>query len=254
MAADIETLVVMFAKENPGWGYDRIEGMLANLGIDIAPSTVAAILARNGVPPEPRRRTTWAQFIKVHRATLAAADFFTTEIWTKLGLTTVYTLFAIRLATRRVEILGTTTNPDSAFMAQIARNVAIEKTPLFDGVTHLLIDRDTKYTEQFESLMGGSGIELVRTPARCSQANGVAERFVKSIKVECLRKLILVGIGSLERTLREYVDHHYRAERNHQGIGNQIIEPEAGVGGPNGKIVRSDRLGGLLRYYRRVAA
>jgi len=139
-------------------------------------------------------------------------------------------------------------------MAQIARNVSIEKTPLFDGVTHLLIDRDTKYTEQFETLLRDAGVEVVRTPAKCPRANGVAERFVKSVKHECLRKLILFGIGSLERALREYVDLHYRHERDHQGIGNKLIEPGAEVGLRDGKIVRVDRLGGLLRYYRRTAA
>lgn len=251
---EVEQLVVKIAKENPGWGYDRIVGALANLGHGICATTVSEILARHGIPPAPRRRSTWARFIKSHHAVLAGADFFTTEVWTKLGLTTVYTLFAIRLATRRVEILGTTTNPNSEFMAQVARNIAIEKSPLFNGVTHLIIDRDSKYSARFEELMRESGIELVKIPARCPAANGVSERFVKSVKTECLRKLIFFGVGSLERALREYVEFHYRHERNHQGIGNRIIEPDAEVSATVGRIERVDRLGGLLRYYRRVAA
>jgi putative transposase len=251
---EIEQLVVKLAKENPGWGYDRIVGALANLDHEIGATTVGEILARNGIPPAPRRRSTWAQFIKAHHAVLAGADFFTTEVWTKLGLTTVYTLFAIRLATRRVEILGTTTSPNAEFMAQVARNIAIERSPLFDGVTHLIIDRDSKYSARFEELMREAGIELVKIPAKCPAANGVSERFVKSVKYECLRKLIFFGIGSLERALREYVEFHYRHERNHQGIGNRIIEPGAEVGATTGRIVRVNRLGGLLRYYRRVAA
>ncbi len=254
IADEVEQLVVKMAKENAGWGYDRIQGALANLGHEIGATTVSEILARNGIPPAPRRRSTWARFIKSHHAVLAGADFFTTDVWTKLGLTTVYTLFAIRLATRRVEILGTTTNPDSAFMAQVARNIAIERSPLFDGVTHLIIDRDSKYSARFEELMREAGIESVRIPAQCPAANGVSERFVKSVKTECLRKLIFFGIGSLERALREYVEFHYRSERNHQGIGNRIIEPGAEVGTTVGRIERVDRLGGLLRHYRRVAA
>lgn len=251
---EIERLVIEMAKDNPGWGYDRIVGALANLGHEIGATTVGEVLAREGVPPASRRRLTWAQFIKSHHAVLAGADFFTTEVWTKLGLTTVYTLFAIRLATRRVEILGTTTHPNADFMAQVARNIAIEKSPLFDGVTHMIIDRDSKYTERFEELMRENGIELVKIPAQCPAANGVSERFVKSVKYECLRKLIFFGVGSLERALREYVEFHYRHERNHQGIRNRIIEPGAEVGATAGRIERVDRLGGLLRYYRRGAA
>ena len=155
-------------------GCERIQGALKNLGHRVARSTVAAALARNGIPPAPKRRTTWAQFIKAHKATLAAADFFTTEVWTRRGLTTVYTLFAIRLATRRVEILGTTTNPDSAFMAQIARNMTSETSPVFDGATHLLIDRDSKYTDRFRRILSDSGIEPVLTPPRCPAAKGYA--------------------------------------------------------------------------------
>ena len=139
-------------------------------------------------------------------------------------------------------------------MAQIARNVAIEKTPLFEGVTHLIIARDTKYTAQFESLMRDSGVELVRIPPKSPEANGVAERFAKSVKNDCLRKLIFFGIESLQRALREYVELHYRHERNHHGIDNKFIEPGPEVGTSVGKIERVDRLGGLLRYYRRVAA
>ena len=252
--AEIESLIVRMARENPTWGYDRIQGALANLGHRVAPSTVAAALARNGIPPAPRRRTTWAQFIKAHKATLAGADFFTTEIWTKLGLTTVYTLFAIRLATRRVEILGSTPNPDSAFMAQIARNITSEVSPVFDGVTHLLIDRDSKYTEHFRRLLKDSGIEPVLTFAKCPQANAIAERFVGSARREVLDRLIFFGIGSLNRALHEFVNFHYLHERNHQGLDNQLIEPDPGVGSAAGEVARRDRLGGLLKYYHRAAA
>ena len=251
--AEIEQLIVRMARENPTWGYERIQGALKNLGHQVARSTVAAALARNGIPPAPKRRTTWAQCIKAHKATLAAADFFTTEVWTRRGLTTVYTLFAIRHATRRVEILGTTTNPDSAFMAQIARNVTSETSPLFDGATHLLIDRDSKYTDQFRRILSDSGIEPVLTPPRCPAANGVAERFVGSARREVLDRLIFFGIGSLTRALGEFVDHHYLRERNHQGIGNELIEPELGVGAGEGVIRRRDRLGGLIKYYHRGA-
>lgn len=199
--AEIEQLIVQMARENPTWGYERIQGALKNIGHRVAKSTIAAALARNGIPPAPKRRTTWAQFIKAHKATIAAADFFTTEVWTRRGLTTVYSLFAIRLATRRVEILGTTTKPDSAFMAQIARNVTSESSPAFNDVTHLLIDRDSKYTNQFRRILSDSGIEPVLTPPRCPAANGVAERFVGSARREVLDRLIFFGIGSLTRAL-----------------------------------------------------
>ncbi|MBI4880849.1 MAG: transposase [Planctomycetes bacterium] len=251
---EIEGLIVTMARANPGWGYDRVQGALANLGHRVAASTVAAVLARNGIPPAPRRRTTWAQFVKAHKATLAAADFFTVEVWSWCGLRTIYVLFAIRLATRRVETLGVTPNPDSAFMAQIARNVTSETSPVFDGVSHLLIDRGAKYTEHFREILQGSGIGIVHTPPKCPQANGVAERFVGTARREVLDRLVFFGIGSLNRALREFVDFHYRHERNHQGLGNRIIEPKPGVGAIGGEATRRERLGGLPKYYYRAVA
>ncbi|MBI4880781.1 MAG: transposase, partial [Planctomycetes bacterium] len=166
---EIERLIVEMARANPGWGYDRLQGALANLGHRVSASTVAAVLAGNGIPPASRRRTTWAQFIKAHKATLAAADFFTLEVWTLRGLRTIYVLFAIRLATRRVETLGITPHPDPVLMVQTARNVTSETSPVFQGVTHLLIDRDAKYTEHFRDLLQDSGIQVVRTPPKCPQ-------------------------------------------------------------------------------------
>ena len=228
--AEIEQLIVRMARDNPTRGYDRIQGALAKLDHRVAPSTIAAVLARNGIPPAPRRRTTWSQFIGAHKATLAGADFFTNEVWTKFGLTTVYTLFAIRLPTRRVEIFGTTTHPNSAFLTQVARNITSEISPVFEGVTHLLIDRDTKYTAQFRKLLNDSGIETVFTPAGCPQANGVAERFVGSARREVTGRMIALAEATT------------------------ILKSIAGVGSAIGDVARRDRLGGLLKYYYQTAA
>ncbi len=246
----IEQLAVKMARENAGWGYERIQGALANVGHDVARSTIAAILPRNGIPPAPRRRMRWRTFIKAHFGTLAAADFFTTEVWTARGLVTFFTLFVIRLKSRQVEILGTTDRPNGEFMEQVARNVTDAESGALRGVTHLIIDNDSLFTDAFRRRLRASGTECVRTPVNMPICNSFAERWVKSVKCECLDRMICVGAGALRRALAEYVEH-YHEERSHQGLKNRIPIPPANFGRVDGLLLRKDRLGGLLRYYFR---
>ncbi len=256
ITAEVEQLIVRLASENRSWGYDRIVGALANLGIGVSDRTVANVLKRHGIPPAPTRRkgTTWKEFIQAHQSVLAAADFFTAEVWTLRGLVTCYVLFVIHLATRRVEIAGVTCSPNGAWMRQVGRDLTAVGTGALSGRRYLLMDRDTKFRAGFRSIVESSGTKCLRLPARSPNLNAVAERFVRSVKEECVERLVFFGERSLRRALDEFVAH-YHAERNHQGKGNLLLFPrkEDEVGDSSDPVVCRPRLGGLLKFYRRVA-
>jgi putative transposase len=182
---------------------------------------------------------------------IAGADFFTTEVWTWRGLVTFYTVFVIDLASRRVHIVGSTPHPDEGFMRQVTRTLTAAGDRVL-GDRHVLIcGRDAKWSAAVRARLGEAGIRVVQTPYLAPNANAYAERFVRSIKEECLDRVIPFGEGHLRRTIAEYVEHYHR-ERNHQGIENMLI---AGVPatGPLGRIRRRPRLGGVLNYYERAA-
>jgi len=252
---EVVDLVLRLARENPSWGYDRIQGALANLGHNISDQTVANILKTHGIEPEPdrKRQTTWATFIKAHWDVLASIDFTTIEVWTKGGLVTHYLLFVMELATRRVHFAGCTPNPDGPWMKQIARNLTDAEDGFLVGKRYLLMDRDTKFTDAFRSILEDEGIQSVRLPPRSPDLNPHIERFMRSIKQEALERMIFFGQGMLRNAVGQYL-LHYHTERNHQGLGNAIIAPSEEVGQAAGEIACRERLGGLLRYYHRKAA
>ena len=253
--AEIRQLVVRMATENRDWGYTRIQGALANLGHEVGRGTIAAILKQHGIEPAPERqkRTTWQEFLKAHWDVLAAADFFTVEVWTATGLTRYVVLFVIELATRRVHIAGIASAPDSAWVVQCGRQLTDAVDGFLVGKRFLLHDRDSLFTEAFRETLAATGVETVRLPAKSPNLNAFAERFVRSIKESCLNRLILVGEDSLRRAVREFVAH-YHHERNHQGLGNVLIFPRSVQTRSNDPIVCRERLGGLLKYYHRPAA
>lgn len=256
--ADIEELVVRLAQENKSWGYDRIAGALANLGHEVSDQTVGNILKRHGIPsaPERKKTTTWTEFIRSHMDVLAATDFFTAEVWTQGGLVTYYVLFFIHLATRRVCIAGITPNPNEQWMTQVARNVTMADVGFLSSSRYLIHDRDSKFCESFRDTIECVGVTPVRLPARSPDLNAFAERWVRSVKEECLSKLILFGEASLRHALKDYVAHHHH-EMNHQGKDNLLLFPEPAIAQTNGlegPIQCRERLGGLLRFYHREAA
>jgi putative transposase len=177
-------------------------------------------LRRHGLPPAPERKrtTTWAAFIRTHVALLAGSDFFTAEVLTLRGLVTYYVLFFIHLESRRVCIAGITVHPNEPWMKQIARNVTMDDCGALRDCRYLLHDRDTKFTQSFRAIIGSGRVEPLALPARSPNLNAYAERWVRSVKEECLCKVILFGERSLRRALSDYVDH-FHAERNHQGKG-----------------------------------
>jgi putative transposase len=252
----VEELVIRFARENSGWGYDRIVGALANLGHHLSDQTVGNILRRHDVPPAPKRsnNTTWKEFIRSHMDVLAGADFFTVEALTWRGLVTYYVLFLIELESRHVWIGGITRHPDACWMQQVARNATLADTGYLKGCCYVLHDRDQKFCAEFRETLAAGGISCVALPARSPNLNAYAERWVRTVKSECLSKLILFGEASLRRALTNFCEH-YHAERNHQGKGNKLLFPPAPPESPGRGIVRcQERLGGLLKYYHREAA
>jgi putative transposase len=252
---EVEELIIRVASENRDWGYDRIAGALANLGYEISDQTVGNVLRRHGLPPAPERKRTitWATFVRTHVALLAGTDFFTAEVLTLRGLVTYYVLFFIHLESRRVDIAGITVHPDERWMKQIARNATMEGPGVLQDCRYLLHDRDTKFTRSFRAIIASGRIKPLALPARSPNLNAYAERWVRSVKEECLSKVILFGERSLRRALGDYVDH-FHAERNHQGKGNVLLFPRNRDRHREGPVRSRERLGGLLRYYHQEAA
>jgi hypothetical protein len=188
----ITELIIKIARENPGWGYTRIQGALENPGHRVSPTTVANILKAHGIDPGPRRRDgmSWTTFLKAHWNTIAAADFFTVEVWGLRGLVTFYVIFVIELSSRRVYFAGATPNPNTAWTMQIARNLTDPFVGFVQGKRCIIIDRDRKYCDAFRAMLHASGTEPLRLPPRSPNLNAWAERFVLSIKSECLNKMI----------------------------------------------------------------
>ena len=248
---EIASLILRMAEENPSWGYTRILGALSNLGFKVGRSTVANILQEHGIDPAPLRgkRTQWSTFLRAHWKILVASDFFSVEVWRLSGLTTYYVLFFIQMSTRTVRIAGITINPDAAWMMQMGRNMTDEENGMLAGKRKLIIDRDTKYCQDFRQLLDGSGTSIIRLPPRSPNLNAYAERFVGSIKAECLNRLIFFGEASLRRALQEY-SAHYHHERNHQGMHNRLLNGAANDEFyQRGCITTRTHLGGVLNYY-----
>ncbi len=248
---EIRQLVVRMARENADWGYLRLEGALKELGHRVARTTIANILTEHGLEPAPRRHTPWRVFLRAHWEAIAATDFFTVEAWTLRGLTRFHVFFVIDLSTRRVTIAGITENPDGDWVVRAGRSLV----DCFDGFLlkhrYLIHDRDPLFTTSFDAMLRSSGVEPIRLPPRSPNLNAYAERFVGSIKAECLDHMIIFGERHLRHVVWEYAEH-YQHERPHQGLDNRLIEPLHESG--DGPLVRDDRLGGLLRFYHRRAA
>jgi hypothetical protein len=257
VSAELEALVVRLARENRSWGYDRIAGALANLGHRISDQTVGNVLRRYKIAPAPERSrtTTWKDFIRSHMDVLAGVDFFTVEVLTWRGLITYYVLFFIEIGSRRVSLGGITRHPDSSWMEQVARNATLDGTGYLNQCRYVLHDRDRKFCREFRDTLAAGGVSCLALPARSPNLNSYAERWVRSIKEECLSRLILFGENSLRRAVSNYLDHFHH-ERNHQGKGNLLLFPGGAAASPTqpSTIRCRERLGGLLKYYYSHAA
>jgi putative transposase len=254
VAAEIRALVLRLARENPTWGYRRIHGELCRLGArnKIGASTVWTILQRAGVDPAPTRSAlTWRQFLRAQAEGVLAMDFFTVD--TAL-LQRLYVLFAIELTTRRVRVLGVTSHPAGEWVAQQARNLLMEIGNDPGRFRFVIRDRDTKFTAAFDAVFAAEAIEMLITPVRAPRANAYAERWVGTVRREVLDRLLIVGCRQLRLVLAKYANH-YNVHRPHRALGQlpPLGPGEPPVVVPAGRVVRRDRLGGLIHEYAQVA-
>ena len=216
-----------------------------NVGHTVSKTTIANVLRQHGIKPAPDRHSSWRVFLKAHWDEFGATDFFTTEVWTPSGLRTYYVLFFMKLAMRRVHVAEITANPTDWFMGQ----ATLGAKDFLKGLRFMIHDNDTKYSLRFRIVLEDLSVKPIRTPYQAPNANAWAERFVRSIKEECLNRVILFGEGHLRRCIEQYLEHYHR-ERNHQGLGNRLLESSDLRG--DGKVVCSERLGGLLKFYSRA--
>ena len=254
-AVEIEELILQMARQNRTWGYTRIRGALFNLGHEIDRNKIKRILFENGLDPALARgrAMSWETFLKAHWGAIAATDFFSVEVLTRAGLVRYFVLFFIDLKSRRVEIAGIVRQPDGEWMKQVARNLTDADSGFLNGARYLIHDRDPLFTERFREILKPSGVKTVKLPARSPNLNAYAERFVLSVKSECLAKIIPLGERHLRKAVKEYTEH-YHLERNHHGLDNKLIEKPSRPVNMGSAVDCRERLGGILKYYHRRAA
>ena len=249
--AEVDALILRLARENARWGHRRIQGELGKLGHAVSASAVRAAIRRHHVPsvPQRRRATTWRDFIRSHKDQLLACDFFTVET---LCLKTIHVLFFVELGTRRVHLAGCTAHPTAAWVTQQARNLSWTLQDEGTSPRFLIHDRDAKFPAAFDTVFAAEGIAVVRTPYRAPTANAYAERWVGSVRAECLDYLLIVNEAHLRHVLTGYVAHYNQA-RPHQGIAQRAPIPFDACA-RQGPVRRRDVLGGLIHEYDREAA
>ena len=250
LTREVRELILRLARENPRWGYRRITGELIGLGIRISPTSVRNVLADAGIGPAGQRGgTSWREFIRRQAQSIIACDFFTVDTIT---LRRIYVLFFIELSTRRVHLAGITERPDGTWTAQQARNLVFSLPERDRPLEFLIRDNDGKFTSAFDAVLNTEGIRVIHTPVRAPKANAVAERFVGTVRRECLDWLLIVNRRHLQRVLGEFVGH-YNTHRPHQAL--ELAPPEARhppppmASAPAITIRRHDRLGGLIHEY-----
>jgi len=254
VSEEIRELVLRLARENPRWGYKRIVGELAGVGVRVSATTVAKILRQSGVSPAGgRAQLSWRAFLRAHADSIIACDFFTVET---LWLGRLYVLFFLELSSRRVHFAGCSANPDGGWTTQQARQLAWSLSERATPARFLIHDRDSKFTHAFDEVFRSEGVRIIRTPFRAPQANAFAERWIGSVRRDCLDWLLIASRGQLERVLRVYVDH-YNTHRPHRALGLSPPTPRPRLrlasSNPSDQLHRRDRLGGLIREYTRAA-
>jgi putative transposase len=254
--AKVAALIEQMARENPSWGYKRVQGELLGLGYRVGASTVRRVLKRLRISPAPQRdRTTWRQFLRSQAATMLACDFFHVDC--AVTLRRLYVFFVIKVGTRHVHVLGVTANPDGAWTIQQARNLLMDLAERASQFQFLVRDRAGQFTEAFDAVLAGAGIEVVKIPPRSPGANAYAERWVRTVRAECTDRMLIAGPRHLRAVLDEYVAH-YNRHRPHRA--RELRSPDAGDTATApvtdlaaARIRRSNLLGGLIHEYERAA-
>jgi transposase InsO family protein len=247
----IRELVLQMAADNPGWGYRRIAGELAQLGRSIAPATVWAILKKAGIDPAPRRSgPAWAEFLRAQAEGILACDFFHVET---IGLARLYCFAIVEHATRRVHVLGVTANPTAGWVAQQARNLLMDLGERAGSFKFMIRDRDSKFTALFDEVFRAEGIKVVLTAPQVPRMNAIMERWVGSVRREILDRILIVSAAHLRKVLIEYEDH-FNTHRPHRALNQASpLRPLSDPIDADIKVIRRDRLGGLLHEYSQVA-
>ena len=269
-ASVIAELAVRMAMENPTWGYTRIRGALANLGHEVGRNTIKRILKDAGMKPAPGRgkRTQWKTFIREHLGAICATDFFTVEVLTMTGVVRYFVLFVIDLKTRQVHVAGIAHPVYGQWVEQVARNLTDPVDGFLRDMRCLIHDRDPVFTKRFADILASTGVKTLKLPPRSPNLNegpmfgraerdrqhgGGAERFVRSIRDECLRRIVPLGERHLRKIITAYMEHYHR-ERKHQALDNRLIVPTAANENAVGPVQCRERLGGMLRFYYCEAA
>ena len=244
------------ARENPGWGYRRIQGELLGLGFRVGASTVRRVLKRLRIPPAPQRGwSTWRQFLRSQASTMLACDFFHVDC--AVTLRRLYVFFVIELGTRYVHVLGVTAHPDGAWTVQQARNLLMDLDERASRFGFLVRDRAGQFTEAFDAVLSDAGIKVVKIPPRSPRANAYAERWFLTVRSEVTDRMLIAGPRHLHAVLYEYT-RHYNQHRPHRARDLRPPRPDeidpASVAGPREGNVRRQRvLGGLIGEYRKAA-
>jgi transposase InsO family protein len=253
---DVRELILRLARENSSWGYLRIAGELRKLGIAVSASSVRNILTRAGLSPAPQRDSqSWRNFLRAHGESILACDFFTVDtVW----LRRLYVLAFIAIGSRRIEYFAITSKPNTAWMLQQARNLLMELDDRNQPVRFLIHDRDAKFPHAFDALLSNEGVKVIRTPVRAPNANAHMERWVGTVRRECLDRLLVLGRRQLAHVLRVYVTH-YNRQRPHRAL--DLKPPDARIRSPNTTVAtphalhvdRRDLLAGLIHEYELAA-
>ena len=251
-AAVVRALVLEMARDNAGWGYRRIHVELTGLGYKLAPSTVWQILKDAGIDPAPTRSgQAWRAFLEAQAKTILAVDFFHVDT---VFLHRLYVLFFIEHGTRRVHLVGITAHPIGEWVTRQARNLMMNLGDHADGFRFLIRDRDAKFTAAFDAVFAAAGVRIIKTPVRAPRANAIAERWIASARRECLDRMLITGERHLRLILSEYAGH-YNLHRPHRALRQSppAGRPHPPALGANVRVLRRDRLGGLIREYSQVA-
>ena len=254
--ARLTLLIEQMARENPGWGYKRIEGELLGLGYRVGASTVRRVLKRLRIPPAPQRiRSTWRQFLRSQASTMLACDFFHVDC--AVTLRRLYVFFVLEVGTRHVHVLGVTAHPDGAWTVQQARNLLMDLGERAGRFRFLVRDRAGQFTEGFDAVLSGAGIEVVKIPPRSPRANAYAERWVRTARAEVTDRMLIAGPRHLRAVLDEYVAH-YNQHRPHRARNLRPPDSDGTLTAPvtnltAARIRRRRVLGGLIHEYKRAA-